>query len=151
MARPRFLFVSGPSGLGFGSSGRPWYSWRLVGANNRPLASSRTTFLSLMECRQSVETLQGSAVEGTIGLVADVTNGLWCWRYDVGGDTVAVSARSYQRQRECRYSADAFLAAVTLAVCSAELIMLPRGRERSGLPVKEDEDGLGARRVLSRR
>lgn len=155
MARPRFLFLSGCSwatGSAADRRGQLWYSWRLVSANNRPLATSWGDFSSLPDCHQAVDLLTQRLHEGDPGLVADMTNGLWSWRFEIPGQRLALSARNYQRQRECRYNADAFLAAVPLATASTHVLTLTRGRSSAGFrPPVEDDDLVGLRRALSLR
>ena len=45
----------------------------------------------------------------------DADDGRWYWRLSIEAIPVAISSRTYQRQRECIYSLDQFLAAVAVA------------------------------------
>ncbi|MFE3588631.1 hypothetical protein ACFXOY_14015 [Streptomyces niveus] len=56
------------------------------------------------------------------------SSGLWTWRLDLDGERVAVSVRSYQRQRECHYSLDNFFRSVPHAPMAAGLVATPARR-----------------------
>lgn len=118
MAGPRFLYMS------YGCT-TPLYRWRLVGANNRPIANGWGSHDSLAACEASVRDLRDRVIAGQADRVADLGSGLWSWRFEVDGKRVAVSARSYHRQRECTYNADAFIAAVPIATASTTVLVLP--------------------------
>jgi hypothetical protein len=127
MGQPRFLFMSGVArtpdvlpGLG-----ELWFAWRMVGANNRPMARSTSLFPSAATCREAVAELQSAQLEQGLTLVADPVHGTWSWTFAVGSRTKACSGRSYHRQRECRYNANAFVDAVPLAVFGANVLLLP--------------------------
>ncbi len=118
MAGPRFLYM-------LHGSTTPLYGWRLVGANNRPLAYGWDDHDSLAACEASLQDLRDHVIAGGATLVADLSSGLWSWRFEVAGARLAVSARGYHRRRECTYSADAFIAAVPLATAAATVLVLP--------------------------
>jgi hypothetical protein len=151
MACARFLFLSGTSwatGSASDRRGEPWYSWRLVGANNRPLASSAAVHPSLAECQLRVRGLVADLATGRVRLLADLDTGLWSWCFDVDEEVAAVSARSYQRQRECRDNGIGFLAAVPGAQHGTQVQVLPRGREHLRA-ASAGPDYRGLRRSLS--
>ncbi len=89
----------------------PWVAWRLLGANNRELGRSGSTFADLTGCIASIGALK-QALEDSTSLVApDPSTGSWYWRLDFGGEPLAVAGRAYRRQRECVYSLEQFRAA----------------------------------------
>lgn len=126
MAQPRFLFVSrarshpeswaprrahavAHESIGFRDSA--WVAWRLVGANNRELGRSGETFADITDCRAAIARTCAQLTSCPPGMMADPSTGSWYWRLDVGPETLAVSGRAYQRQRECSYSFGQFLIA----------------------------------------
>ena len=120
MAGPRFLLFTG--GVRPGARGREtpddepaWTSWRLLSRNNRELGRSPGGYLSAQSCVAAVERLRSVICDAARILSVDDRDGRWCWRLVVDGIPVAVSSRSYHRQRECVYSLDHFTAAVTQA------------------------------------
>jgi len=120
VAGPRFLLFTG--GVRPAARGREapdeepaWTAWRLLSRNNRELGRSPGTFLSAQACVAAVERLRAVASDASRILSVDDRDGRWCWRLTADGVPVAVSSRSYHRQRECVYSLDHFMAAVALA------------------------------------
>jgi hypothetical protein len=105
--------------------GGRWAGWRLLGRNNRELGRSPGTFRSITACLVSIDDLKRRVGSATRLLSVDVEDGRWLWRLEVDGTVVAVSARSYQRQRECVYSLDQFLAGVACADPPVLRIELP--------------------------
>jgi hypothetical protein len=98
-------------GLGYGTAS-PWTAWRLLGRNNRELGRSADTYPTVPECVAAVTALRAGALSASRLLSVDAEHGKWFWRLEVDGVPTVVSSRSYQRQRECLYSLDQFLAAV---------------------------------------
>jgi len=117
MALPRVLVVRGGS-LTAGadpSADREWYAWRLIGRNNRELGRSAAIHPDVATCRADVTRLQVAAPRLSRFVVADLDQGLWRWRLESSGEVRAVSARLYNRRRECLYSLDQFLVALPVA------------------------------------
>jgi len=156
VAGPRFLLFSGtnpsdhptrsrtlppetshPSARG--ESGG-WTAWRLLSRNNRELGRSPDVYATVPECGAAVEHLRTVVEEATRLLSVDDRDGRWCWRLVADGVTVAVSARSYHRQRECVYSLDQFVVAVAAAQPPV-LVREVQGRARGGEAAGVD-DGL---------
>ncbi|MEU6342098.1 hypothetical protein ABZ883_14285 [Streptomyces sp. NPDC046977] len=74
----------------------------------------------------------------------------WTWRVALGGKDVAVSGRTYQRQRECQQNLGLFLAAVTVAEMTEGTAHRPRlrGLRAAAQPRstrEESEEGRDAR------
>ena len=127
MASPRFLVVTGRKlgnraipqwpdrwGLraGEASADGTWVAWRLAGANNRELGRSALIFPDVTACHGSVAELQAGVDRAEPLVSMDHLVRGWSWRLDLDGPTVAVSGRSYQRERECSYNLGQFLVAV---------------------------------------
>jgi hypothetical protein len=125
MAHARFLVYSGHRpGVAAGGR-RPWFRWRLVSANNRALGQSATVFDDLPACRASMAAATELTGTEELRLVSDVSSGLWTWELVSRREVLAVSARSYERQRECRQSAVAFRDAAPGGSVRAELLIVP--------------------------
>jgi hypothetical protein len=133
VSQPRFLIVHGrvqqgvsvpewPTGEDpFAVRDRPdghWFSWRMLGGNNRELGRGATVHSTEVGCLAAMSRAQVDAARSTsfIGLQA---TGLWWWQLELGGAPVAVAGRSYRRQRECRYNLDQFLLTWSSAVVPA--------------------------------
>ncbi|MFC9330421.1 hypothetical protein [Kitasatospora sp. NPDC057015] len=116
MKHPRFLIVSRPSRLDRSASGTVW---RLLGANNRHLGQSEETFRDAAACRAAIEECQHRLDEGRATLCSQGNGGLWLWKLELDGRTVACSARGYRRQRECQYNLARFLAGARTAAAAA--------------------------------
>lgn len=108
MKQPRFLIVSRPSRSDDRRSGGT--VWRLLGANNRHLGQSGETFRDAEACRAAIEEYQHRLDQGRATMCSTGQGGLWLWRLELDGRTVAGSARGYLRQRECQYNLARFLA-----------------------------------------
>jgi len=147
VAGPRFLLFSGTSASDHSTRSRSlpletshpsargesggWTAWRLLSRNNRELGRSPDVHATVAECVAAVERLRTVVDEAARLLSVDDRDGRWCWRLVVDGVTVAVSARSYHRQRECVYSLDQFVVAV--AVAQPPLVVREvQGRARGG-------------------
>ncbi|MBV9292974.1 MAG: hypothetical protein JO222_11040 [Frankiales bacterium] len=144
MTRPRFLCVLGhrtggvlaPAWPGPGRTvaGSPpegsWVAWRLLGSNHREVARSASVFPDMEACLRDVTRLRTVVGGGDFECVVDAVGGLWGWVVTSAGTPLAVASRLYQRQRECDYSYNVFLAAVPAA---AVVMDLPgaRGRQPS--------------------
>lgn len=129
-ARPRFFLLPGISVLGAthravaadldladltlsSSNGAPTAGWRLLGGNNRELGRSAQVHHA-DQVLHAIRRVQESADRLSI-VVAKTQTGKWYWAASLGGQRVAMSARTYGRQRECRYNAEQFLRAVPVA------------------------------------
>jgi hypothetical protein len=90
-----------------------WYSWLLMGGNNRELGRGIVPFASPASCQQAVQAL----VETELRPVMSSTGGvlLWSWRVDGPAGPVAAGGRTYRRRRECVYAVNSFLDALPLA------------------------------------
>src|SRR5262245_44834152 len=97
-----------------GASGDEQVAWLLVSPNNRPLGRGGERFASFAACREAVLRLR--QLHSQLRTAASTeAGGRWAWRADLDGTTVAVSSRTYQRQRECAYNLRRFLEALPSA------------------------------------
>ena len=137
---PRIIYIAATDIFREGLSGR-WhpvgdsgeecrYGWRLIGANNRELGRSPVTYDGLPEARHMATTVRLKAIELSKVFANDDTDGSWIWRASLGSTTVAVSGRTYLRQRECHYNYQQFVAALGVAVESLSPAFRPRVRQR---------------------
>lgn len=124
MVAARFVLVPG-RGLGGRSASWPdrsgligdtlpdgtWFAWRLLGGNNRELGRAPAVHAGEAECLAGVEALRERLADAALGMVADADHLSWRWRLTHDGQVLAVSGRSYQRHRECHYSAALFRSA----------------------------------------
>jgi hypothetical protein len=92
------------------------YGWRLIGANNRELGRSPSTYADLSEARSNASALKSRAFELSEQIENDPKNGSWGWRASLDGAVVAASGRGYQRQRECSYNFRQFVVGLVAAV-----------------------------------
>ena len=102
-----------------GSQGRPSadreFSWRLLGSNNRELGRGSSSALTLPGAVSTVEQLRASlASHQVVHQRAPRADG-WHWVLRAEGADVVHSARTFRRERESIYNADAFLAAFPIA------------------------------------
>lgn len=137
MSLPRFLFsavstmpASASDGREVPRASRPraagpllTYSWRLVAGNNHLLGRGPVGLPTVEACRDAVAALLAWVDEAVITPAADSRPGQWRWQLvrhvgDGDRDVLAVSARHYPRQRESRYNAEQFRAAVPRALVS---------------------------------
>ncbi|MFF3836546.1 hypothetical protein [Streptomyces sp. NPDC001930] len=88
-------------------------SWRLVGANNHDLGRGPDLHRGHTACHAAVVRLR-DGLDRAVPLVtmAATSNGTWTWQLALDERCVAVAAREFRRQRECRDSLQLFLAAV---------------------------------------
>ena len=125
-AGARFLHVSGDR-VGVNPHVRPSHPgsrlwWRLVGANNRPLGRSATSYPDLSRSLAAAEVVRSLGTSAAVDYLIDIDSGLRSWRLmhpTLDSTVLAVSARGYHRQRECKYSLEAFLAALPQAAVLA--------------------------------
>lgn len=145
MQAPRFLFMgtavpSAPQRSGAGGYDEPppggaEFLWRLVAGNNRQLGRSPSTYSSLADCRAGVTRLL-SALPDLVAVLAPGSGaGRWAWHLVLTGphgerSVLAASSRSYERQRENRYSIENFRSAAAIAVVSDGVVL--RARPRPG-------------------
>jgi|GraSoi013_1_20cm_3_1032427.scaffolds.fasta_scaffold13776_2 hypothetical protein len=111
MAHARFICRS--SRAGSVRLGAPL--WRLVGANNRELGRAPATVVNAPSCCGAVAWLQAKlpAAVGRVKPTGPANS--WTWSVECDGELLAVSGRTYLRQRECQYSLWQFLAAAAVA------------------------------------
>jgi hypothetical protein len=106
-----------------------WVAWRLAAGNNRELGRSPAVFPDLTACRHAVARLQDEIGRVVSYTTIDRGTGLWAWRIHLDDRPVAVAARRYHRQRECRYSLAHFLAAVPRARSASTLLTMTTSAE----------------------
>ena len=104
------------------------FRWLLASPNNRELGRAASVWESYQACREDAQRLQAGIGEIESLLATDAIIGQWSWRIGLDGAVVARSARLYQRERECRYSLNAFVNAVP----TANLVDGVRRLERRG-------------------
>jgi hypothetical protein len=114
MSIPRFMLVGGGSGPTV--TRRPaGFGWRLVGGNNHELGRSVAPTATVEDCRAGVLRLKDDVQALTGRVRRAAAEPAWVWVVELDGVPAAVSGRAYQRQRECRYALNHFLAAIPLA------------------------------------
>ena len=126
MSQPRFALVRGYSMRGVsvpawpardepapvGADGR-WTSWRLLGGNNHELGRGGVLHPDDETCVTALLRLR--TLDVVDAAIVAIRRDAWWWQIDVDGERLATSARGYQRQRECRYNLDHFLAELPTA------------------------------------
>lgn len=128
-ARPRFFLLPGISVMGAthradaelnlvdlsltGVNDAKTAGWRLLGGNNRELGRSARVHLAdgILE---EIDRVQAAADRLSI-MVSKTQSGKWYWAASEDGQRLAMAARTYGRQRECRYNAEQFLRALPIA------------------------------------
>lgn len=110
------------------------FLWRLVAGNNRLLGRSPGTYDREDLCREAVSRLVTDLAQAAPGQAPLSRPGNWSWQLalrfvDHPPLVLAVSARSYERQRESRFSLENFLAAVPIAAVAATVAVRPRTRQ----------------------
>ncbi|MEU4272159.1 hypothetical protein [Streptomyces sp. NPDC026092] len=94
-----------------GDVGAEAVSWRLVGANNHELGRGPDLHGGHTACSAAVRRLR-DGLDRAVPLVSmGATTGVWSWQLALDDRCVAVAARTFRRQRECRHSLQLFLAA----------------------------------------
>jgi hypothetical protein len=111
--------------------------WMLVSPNNRPLGRARVPSDTYAEGLAAVHRLRRHYERlKPVASTVDAT-GMWAWRVELEGATVAVSSRSYLRVRECHYNLERFLEAVPTAdIVAGARIVRRAGRRGVGAPAK---------------
>ncbi len=123
MTQVRFMLVSAPAGSVVRWPGgwygpdevavprsTTWCAWRLLSANNRELGRSFSTFPSSAACAEAVSVLRDSIAYAEASISAGMHTGLWHWEVSLFGTSVAISPRTFSRQRECEHNLSQFLA-----------------------------------------
>jgi len=90
-----------------------WYSWLLMGGNNRELGRGLVPFASPVSCQQAVQALPETELRPVMSSTGGVL--LWSWRVDGPEGPVAAGGRTYRRRRECVYAVNSFLDALPVA------------------------------------
>ena len=103
MGQARFLIVTRPARGGSGR-GETITAWRLLSANNRELGRGPVGYSDEESCRAAVLRLRESIEDTVTVMCREQPTAMWGWRLTLGGEPVALSARSYRRQRECLYN-----------------------------------------------
>jgi hypothetical protein len=127
LTQVRFMLVSAPAGsmvrwpggwFGQVQTHVPhtatWCAWRLLSANNRELGRSYTTFPNHADCAEAVALLRSRIDDADAAIVAGLRTGLWHWEVSVNALPIAISPRSFTRQRECEHNLEQFLAGVNV-------------------------------------
>ena len=105
MPSPRFQLVPGAR-LAAGAGGG--VGWRLLGANNRELARSATSYADAESALDSISRVRELASCGAAHIVHDSRSGLWVWRLGDQGAFAARSGRGFRQERQCRYNLEQF-------------------------------------------
>ncbi len=137
MAQPRFQLVPGARLVGTGTPGG--VGWRLLGANNRELGRSATSFPDAEEALASISALRALAAAGEAHIVHDPATGLWAWHFGDHGQPIANSGRGFRHERECRYNLEQFRAAAPTAPASDVEVPLEFPWQRTVLAVAQPE------------
>jgi hypothetical protein len=127
LTQVRFMLVLAPAGSmvrwpggWFGHDqtavphGSTWCAWRLLSANNRELGRSYSTFAESAGCAESVALLRAGIDTADVAIVAGFRTGLWHWEVSVNATPIAISPRSFTRQRDCEHNLEQFLAGVNV-------------------------------------
>jgi hypothetical protein len=109
-----------------------WYGWRLMGANNRELGRSATSFPSYPGARRAVQHLREHADRLVRTTVVDPASGRWGWRLDLDDRAVAVSGRWYERDHDSQVGMDKFVNLLADAELADGVVKL-HDRRRSSL------------------
>jgi hypothetical protein len=95
---------------------RSWSAWRLLGANNRELARSFTTYPDAESCAAAIKYLQSAAGRLVPAFLPGLRLGRWYWQTAVNDLPLAASARSFGLRRDCEQNLEQFLVAVSTGV-----------------------------------
>ena len=147
MSLPRFLFLAMASpGAGAARAGVEFH-WRLVGGNNHVLGRCPVAYRELELCQGAVVRLAAGIEDFSATVALANRPGGWTWQLtgpgpvdDLGVEVsaeaatsvdhvLAMSARSFERQRECRVSFEKFVTAAPAAVVVGKVTVRPRTRE----------------------
>lgn len=107
-----------------------WYGWRLVGANNRELGRSASSFRRYPQVRLALLQLQQDADRLIRRTLASPVTGRWSWQVDLDDRAVAVSGRSYERSHDSRLGADNFIRMSVQAELADGVVTLRDRRDR---------------------
>lgn len=148
-ARPRFFLLPGISVMGathradvelsLGNAsvstadGADTVGWRLLGGNNRELGRSAQVH-SARTILDEIDRVQSAADRLSI-VVSKSQTGKWYWAASGDGRRLAMSSRTYGRQRECRYNAEQFLRALPIAALPRPGSASERPRSSAGAGV----------------
>ncbi len=110
----RFVFVSDlPPGASADSDDeRQRIGWRLIAANNRPLARSVRLWPTFAECFDTARTVHLRSAELDTAVQFDGARGLWTWHARLDGEPQAVTAHGSLRRIQCLRAVDQFIVAV---------------------------------------
>lgn len=136
MSRPRFLFVSwvdverrqAPHEWTPGEVGVEAVTWRLVGANNHALGRGPDHHGGHAACSAAVRRLRDGLDRAVPHVTMAATTGVWSWQLALDERCVAVAARTFRRQRECRHSLQLFLTAAAEGQLAANVTYTRRLR-----------------------
>jgi hypothetical protein len=93
-----------------------WSAWRLLGANNRELARSFTTYPDPESCAAAIRYLQSASDRLVPAFLPGLRLGRWYWQTAVNEVPLAASARSFGLRRDCEQNLAQFLVAVATGV-----------------------------------
>ena len=91
-------------------------AWRLLGANNRELARSFTTYPDAGSCAAAIKYLQTASDRLVPAFLPGLRRGRWFWQTAVDDVPLAASARSFALRRDCEQNFEQFLAVVSAGV-----------------------------------
>jgi hypothetical protein len=101
-----------------------------MGANNRELGRSASSFASYPAVRRAVQYLKQHAGRLVRATVVDPATGRWGWRLDLDDLTVAMSGRWYERDHDSQAGMDKFVHLLPDAELADGVVTL-YGRRRS--------------------
>jgi hypothetical protein len=102
--------------------------WRLLSPNNRQLGRSVATFDDVDSCLAAVRHLVAELAELEPVIVRTSRPVRWSWRALLHDEPVAVSARTFESERQAGRTLDIFLADAPLASVAAGVLPLPAPR-----------------------
>jgi hypothetical protein len=92
-----------------------WYAWRVSGANHRELGRGMTVHPDLAGVLRAIVELRDGLDRAVLSYITAPAGAHWTWRLVIDSQSIAMSSRTYFRQRECAYAAAAFMEAVRAA------------------------------------
>jgi hypothetical protein len=100
---PRFVYLSdeNPGRSAQAPTVVGHVAWRILAANNRPLARSARHFSSLAECIESAIAVMDGLANATKTVAFDPVIGLWRWQISLDDVPMATCVHSYRRRIEC--------------------------------------------------
>ena len=90
-----------------------WSAWRLLGANNRELARSYTTYPDAETCAAAIKYLQNASDRLVPAFLPGFRLGRWHWQTAADDVALAASARSFALRRDCEQNLAQFLVAIS--------------------------------------